>query len=312
MAMSKKSKVATKTKKRKPKSYVRRDPNPAPEDALLCVAGFFPDTVAQPATMGTALLRLIDPFLKGWCQVACFHTVFDRPGGRILSDNTRIRKVLAAGIDSEFSAQAKDINPRDIGLSNGRRLHISIGGDHDFHMDATIPPQVVMWLNITELGVDHATQQMIAQQALGIMADGGAWTGLAEYGKAGGYLNWGLVFTAYPSFPAPWEMWTDWCHFGRSDTRRERVRRISWATMLDAKLASRLPPTWESKFLALDWGGGPPTQKVVHCDSGARIILLSDRPEDMLEVEGLPDAFQMPVVCNAAWLRELFYTHRLV
>jgi hypothetical protein len=290
----------------------RRDPNPAPNDTLLCVAGFFAGPIQLPGVIATRTVSLLGPLIKSWCKVASFHAVFDRPGGLVLNNTKCIRKVQAKAVSSELAGQIASIDPREIQISNGARIHFSIAGDPDGHMHAKIPPSALLWLNITELGLDHARQQLIAEQALCIMADAGAWTGLAEFGLAGGYLNWGLVFTAYPSFPAPWEMWTDWCHFGRSGTRRERVRRISWATMLDAKLASRLPPTWESEFLALEWGGGPPTQKIIHCDSGGRIILLSDRPEDMLEVEGLPDAFEMPVVCNAAWLRELFYAHRLV
>lgn len=176
------------------------------------------------------------------------------------------------------------------------------------HMDTEYPPSARVFLadDPTLLGVDRYDLAGIARASVEAMdADGNCVHALVDYDYAGGYNNYGHMYSPYPLFPMTWRMWVDFVDWGTlGEAQATTVRRVVWGTYLGPRMAERLSKNFIDDYLALTttYFGSPQTAE--RMPGGGIYLTLTDNPRDQVEHEEFPDIEERPIVRNAAWLRQ--------
>ncbi|MBX3409987.1 MAG: hypothetical protein KF859_08890 [Phycisphaeraceae bacterium] len=144
-------------------------------------------------------------------------------------------------------------------------------------------------------------------------ADGNCVHALVDYDYAGGYINYGHMYSPYPLFPMTWRMWVDFVDWGTlGEAQATTVRRVVWGTYLGPRMAERLSKNFIDDYLALKttYFGSPQTAE--RMPGGGIYLTLTDNPRDQVEHEEFPDIYERPIVRNAAWLRQRLREARML
>ena len=167
------------------------------------------------------------------------------------------------------------------------------------HMDTEYPPSARVFLadDPTLLGVDRYDLAGIARASVEAMdADGNCVHALVDYDYAGGYNNYGHMYSPYPLFPMTWRTWVDFGDWGPlGEAQAATGRRVVWGTYpgphggaAEQELHRRLSRV-DHHLLRLS------SDRRAHARR-RHYLTLTDNPRDQVEHEEFPDIEERPIV----------------
>lgn len=278
------------------------------QDRLLIVHGYFFPSIPSIAALHKGLVRGMIPFERKQCRV-----LGSGPGGCIpidvrpsLMDNyvpMSIKEYLA-----QADAIIDKINADHMYLHSSIRFGVSCSPAAQ-HMDCEYPAEASVHIldDPAALGTKKYSLAEVARNAIIEMdRDGNCAHALVDYGLAYGYNNEGSIYSAFPLIPMSFDMWLDFVDWGTIGADQEhRVRRLCWGSYFGPRMAEKLGPTFIEEYLSrkYDYDGSSP-QTAERLPGGGIYVTLTDRPQDVLDSEWFPDLFELPLIRNAAWLRQ--------